>query len=696
MTDRRVTRSILRTVVFLVSALAALSTNAAERSAKPAFTQDVALPANRSFDITLEGEAASALSSAVMLDHFDVTALFERTSPTTLRYRGRGPALPSGVRTVTVYDVDAAGNWTQIGQFQVKLLSRHGFVSTKFDPSADVNGKGQVGEGHAPDANAPERATFQDATSQFAMRTELVRPSLTLRGEAQVAGVTNQREALRFGERAERAPRVDLAGYRIDLERGSTVLSLGHLNVGSFRHLLSGFSSRGVALTLGQGKTMSLQLAALNGSNIVGWSNPFGLDNSRHRALSAIVGWEALPKSPGLLRFETGYFVGSSQPVSGFNQAGVVTAEKSRGASYRIASAAPSGRWRVDAGYTASRFQDAFDAQVEEGLDVTPIETRTNEANYLDGSLTLLQSRKVGPTTASLTLNVRHENVEPLFRSLGASAQADLRSDATEMVFSLGPVNGTVSHLRTRDNLSSVDSILTTRTWRNVVNMSVPLATLLAHEGKEPRWAPVVTLQYEQLHQYADGVPPGGGFTIESIPDQFGWNGSVGAEWQIGTYRVGGRTGRSRQDNRQAGSENQDLTTDNSALTLGWNPTQDLSLGGELGLDRNTSTAEEKTDSTFRWAANVSWKFYREVAIAASVTNNRGWDDRNFRDSGNLDSFVELSSGFTLGRSAASTRKGRIFVRWIDRRNELVDRVFTLRDERSNNAVTTGLSLSLF
>jgi hypothetical protein len=665
---------------------------AQERIARPGFPDSKWIGANEPFEIVLEGEPAVEI--AVILDKLDISALLKRPSPERLRYHGRGPALPSGAHTLTVYNVDAGGAWVQIGRFPIRLLTRRGFVSTKVAPAVDLTEKGQLGERHAPDKNEPLRTTFQDGTMQLGLRTELIRPSVTVRAEAQVAGMTYQNEALRFGSEGEKAPKVDLAGYRFDVQRGSTVLSLGHFGIGALRHLINGFQSRGVALTIGQGRAATMQLAVMNGSSIVGWSNALGFAREQHRVWSANLGVEAFPSTPGALRLEYGYFQGSSQPLTGFNDAGVVTAERSRGSAIHIASGRPGSRLRFDGGYTLSRFGHAFDAQVEDRLVVTPIRDQTRDAYYGDVSLDILRGRKLGSTTASATLNVRFEDIEPLFRSIGALLQPDLRTGAAEVTFNLNSVTGGAGHVRTRDNLGSIDSILTTRTERTGFTLALPLGSMLRRGAAESRWAPVVSLQAEALHQYGDGVPVSGGFTIRNIPDQASWNALLGADWQIGMCRAGVRFGKTEQDNRQVGSEIRDFMTDTGALTLDWTPGPAFGLGGDLGLDRNASAEQQKTSSTLRWAARMRWTFYKKVAVAASLTNIRAWDDRGVRDSENIDSSVELSAEFRLSRG--ERRKGRVFVRWIDRRADFVDRSFGLRDLRRSASFATGLTLRLF
>lgn len=666
--------------------------HAQERVAKAGYDGAKAIGANESFEILMEG--ADAPRVAVVLGKLDISSLFERPAPGRLRYSGRGPALPAGEQTVTVYDVDTAGAWTQIGQFPIRLLSPRGFLSTTFQPTADVTGAGQFGAQNKPVQEDRDRDQFQDATTQIGMRTELIRPTVTMKAEGQVAGVTNQNQALRFGSEGERAPRLDLSGYRVDLQRGSTLLSIGHLGIGAQRHLISGFQSRGVAVTVGEGRPVSLQIATLNGSSIVGWSNAFGLENAKHRVWSATVGVEARPRTPGLLRFELGLFQGSSLPLNGFNTGGVVTAETSRGGALRVASNALGGRLRFDGGYTTSRFGEAFDRQVEENLDVTPLETPTAEAHYADLSVDLLQNFKVGAaTTASLTLNLHHDFIQPQFRSLGVPLQADLQLRAADVAFSVGEVTGTLASRRTRDNLGNLDSLLTTRTATDGLSVSMPLATMLGEGATQSSWYPTISVQAQLLHQFADVVPTDA-FPIDSLPDQLSRNVAFAADWQISAWRIGGRLGRTTQDDRRSSSGIGDLETDTGALTFDWAPRPRFSFGGDVGLDRSRSEEQQKTDSVFRWAARTNWTVYKEVTLVGSITNIRGFDDLDQRDSDNLDSSLELSTGFRLSR--ADRRKGRVFVRWVDRRGDLLDRTFGLRDVRRNSAFATGITVSMF
>ncbi|MEO8037075.1 MAG: hypothetical protein ABI837_21795, partial [Acidobacteriota bacterium] len=365
----------LRTVAF-----------ADELPVRAGFPPDQYLPSNAPIELRLGRPLRSGEGRlAVFVDQNDVTALFT-AFPDRLVYEGDRYPLPAGDHALIAWLVTADGTWKEVARFPFKAVSRRGFSKAIVAPSADLTSKGQLSESHRPVQNAPGRSTFQDGTMQMTIRTEHERPGLAVRTEGQITGVTFRNEAIRFGEKRDHAPLVDLSTYRVDVQRGSTVLSLGQLGYGSLRHLVNGFSSRGVALKLGEGKALSIQLAVLNGSSVVGWDNFLGLSRQQHRVAGATIGAELIPSRPGGFRVETTLFAGSLLPLSGFNQGSVQTAEKSRGGGLRLQASLPNQRFTIDAGITGSRFSEARDEQVESDLLVTPIPSRTRRANYVDAS----------------------------------------------------------------------------------------------------------------------------------------------------------------------------------------------------------------------------------------------------------------------------------------------------------------------
>ncbi|HXI13018.1 MAG TPA: hypothetical protein VNM92_10265 [Thermoanaerobaculia bacterium] len=532
---------------------------------------------------------------------------------------------------------------------------------------------------------------------QMTIRSEHERPGFAVRSEGQITGVTFRQEALRFGEKQDRAPLIDLSTYRVDVQRGSAVLSIGHLGYGSLRHLVNGFSSRGVALKYGEGKRLSFQLALLNGSSIAGWDNFFGLGQDKHRILGGTVGAELIPSRPGGLRVETTLFSGSLLPLSGFNQGSVQTAEESNGGGLRLQATSKNQRFTVDAGITGSRFNEALDEEVESGLAVTPIPSRTRRAQYADASFVLLQNRTLGKrkTATNLALSVRHERIEPLFRSVGVSLQADLQSDTVDLTWGIGPFATQLSHTRTQDNLAGIETILTTKTQRNALTVGAPLATVFGAAEKTAKYFPIFALQLDQTHQKGSGLPPNSDFEPANLPDQISLNGGASLAWQVGIFQIGYRIGKTLQDNRQIGRERADFDTSTNAVTIGFAPGQRLNVSFDVSREENGSEEDGKRDRTNRFGTNVSWTLFGQTALAGNISQTLGNNNLGTSNQRGTDGFLELASGFKVPLGAQK-RQGRAFVRFADQRARSKDLVFGTSSDRQGATVTSGVTFSLF
>lgn len=678
----------------ILAALLCASSSAQELTVQPSFDGGRYIARTAAIELTLGRTPVPEDGRiAVFIGQTDVTSLFTLNGE-QLVYQSAKLPLPAGDHEVIVFLVSEDGTWREIARSPLKVLSRLGFEKAMIKPSADFTGKAQPFASHAPDDNQPERRTFEDGTVQMTVSSEHVRNGFTLRSASQITGVTYRNEALRFGQEGEDAPPIDLGSYRIDLQRGSTILSVGHLGYGSLRHLVNGFSSRGVALKFGEGKTFSLQLAALNGSSVVGWDNFLGLDEGSHRILGATIGLEAIPTRPGGLRIEGTVFGGSLLPFSGFNQGAIRTAEKSDGLGLRISASDRNQRFTVDAGYSGSTFREARDAEVEDGLEVTPIPSRTNNAQYIDATVSLLRNRTIGKVPTNLTLTARHERVEPLFRSVGAFVQADLQTNGADLSGTFGPVSAQLSHVRTNDNLGGVDSILTTKTRRTALGVGIPLNQLIKSSRIKAVWLPTLALQTDLTHQFGAGVPVNSGFDPSNVPDQMSRNGTASLQWQLGRFSVGYRLAQSHQDNRQIGRENADFTTTSNGFNVGFTSGQRFNASLDLSLDENENELELRRDRTKRYGTTVAWTLFGQTALGATVSTSEA--DNNFRtlDQRGTIGSLELSSGFALSRRAAPNRQGRVFVRYSEQQDRTINRDFDLNSDRRGSTVSSGLTLS--
>lgn len=636
---------------------------------------------------------------AVVVGALDLSDLL-RAEPGGLSY-GPGPVpLPSGEHDVVVYRVAGASEWTELARFKLKVRARAGFDSATVAPVADLANKGQVSEGHRPDSAAPAREIFQDLTAQLGWRTEHVRGDFAIRTNVNVTGVSFRNEALRFGTLGEEAPKVDLAAYGLEIQKGWAKAALGQVSFGTQRHLVNGFASRGLALTLSPGKVVSLAVGGMNGSSIVGWDNFSGLSTAEHQMWAATLGLELLPSRPGGFRLELSGLDGSVQPIAGFTQGAVQSAEKSQGGAARLLFSDTAQRLRLEAGFARSRFRAAEDPQLEEGLPVRSIPDKTRNARFADVTVTPFPVITISETTqAAFSVLLRHERVDPQYRSVAAFAQADRLQNGLDVNGSLGPLTLTGSFLWTEDNLDEVPSILKTKTNRVAGSLGVALPSLFGNAEKQAPWLPVLTLNAEETHQYGASVPVNADALEAFIPDQVGSVAGAQLAWQAGIFQLGYRYGWSFQDNRQTGREGADLRNRTHGVSAGVSPFGTVGLRVELALERADNLETGRTDEVRRLGGSLTWQVFKDTNLAVNASTTLGRDVERTSESDSKELAAELSQGFRFGKLlplSSEGVRGRAFLRYASRLSSSFDATFGFDSSTSGWQWNTGVALSLF
>jgi hypothetical protein len=632
---------------------------------------------------------------AVLLGPTDVTDLFAQRG-STLVYRPELLPLPPGQHEIVVYLVTPQGAWREIGRFPLRVLRPGGVETATLTPRLDLNLKGQLDEHHEPADNAPPRSTYQDGTSQLDLQATATRGGWTIAPAINVMGVTYRPEALRYSLEGDDAPQVDLSSYGLRLSRGRGWVHLGHLTYGDHKYLVTGFNSRGAELYAPLGKAVDVTLTAANGTQIVGWDNPLGLEEQHHRIYSGKLGFELLPSRAGALRVEATYLDGSVLPQFGFNSRDVNDAEESDGWGARLLGSNASQRLRFEGGYASSTFTnpESRDPQLTAGLDVVPVRPERRDARYGSLTLGLLQKTWQSGKSANVNLTVRHDRVEPLFRTVATYVQADRQEDAGELQANLGPLAIQGSYTRNRDNLDGIPTILTTKTRRSAANLALPLAQL--GKGDKPRpWLPQLTYTFDRTHQFGEGVPPDSGFSASHVPDQVSLQQSVGVDWQGSRWRFGWRTNLSDQDNRQIGRERADLYGRAHMVTLGFTPWQPLDVTLDGGFERNESEELQRVDETRRLGLNLLWRITERMTVTAIGSRTRRSDEPRTQEGEDWSADVQWAWRFEKRREQHGW-SGQIFLRWYDQESDAFDRVFFFDTHREGWTLTSGVNFSLF
>jgi len=640
-----------------------------------------------------DGRLAFLLLSPDGSSSVDVTDLFRATERGFV-YRPELAPLPPGERDVAVYLVTPAGQWGEFTRVRLKVLRAGGFETATVVPRLDVTAEGRI-TGSGTQTSLSPTFTRDKLNLQLDLQGAFVRNGWTFAPRVNVIGASLQNEALRFGQLGNAAPQVDLSQYAVGLTHGGFSLQVGTVIYGTERHLLFGFVSRGVQVKAPLGGGVDVSFAAMNGSPIVGWDNPTGLQQDGNRIFAGTLGVELLPNRPGGLRIEALYVDGSQKPFSGFNQGAIVDAQKSQGVGLHLLASTSSNRIRIDGGWSVSRFENPSDPLLSQGHTLVPVEPERRQAHYVDLFLDLLQRQTKAGAPMNVSLILRHSRVDPQYRTVGSFFQADREEDGAEANVFLGSVAAHAIYTLAEDNLDRIPSILTTKTRRAAANVAVPLAQLFASAGVPRVWLPTASYTVDRTHQFGTSVPENGEFTTSFVPNQVSTNQTAGLDWFLARLRGGVRYGHAHQDNRQPGREAADFEVNTYGANVGVNAARGL----DVGLDAVREEAENlefgQQTRTMRLGMNLVWNL--SPAIAMSALASRSFSDQNPR----AREFELWNADAQIGWRFERRRNphgwgGRLFLRYLLQSIDI--RNFPLEPEPRRHLwrINGGLSLNLF
>jgi hypothetical protein len=614
-------------------------------------------------------------------------------------------------------------------QTEPQVKRRLGFDKLDFAPQLNVGFKSQFAEIHFPETNKPDRPTFADATLQGTWKTEMARGAFNMQSQFDFIGSGFRNEALRFGDLQGRAPKIDLSSYSMQFQQRTRKFTVGHSSFGAHRHLINNFASRGVILAAPLGPHADISLMTMNSTNIVGFDNLSGLANRRHRMHGAILGLDAFKSRPGGVRFEVGaldaWFTSNRQ---NFNQSNINDAERNRGYSARLLAKDKSERARLDGGFTRSYFYNPNDPLLNQGADVQSSRAETRNARYVDTGYDLLKEfvfkrtpspapsdaaepqpaatsqdapqPAVEPKKLNLSVNFRHERVDPLFRSIGANTQADLFRNEADFAGSYGELNFTAAHTRFNDNLAGIRTILRTNTLRAAFAINTPLQGLFsgARPSQPNPFLPRIGYTFERVTASADFIPVGGGFDQPgAIPDQANVVQSFTVEWQVKEIRLAYRMNHSLQDNRALGRERADLQNFTHNATVGLNPLATLELNLELNFEDANNREQARTDRTLRFGGVVNWQATRRQSFNLTLSTIGAGDLA--RTTKNFNNEFDLQWSFRLARENENRFKkvqANYFIRYANRFAHTRNFVENINNLTRLQTFNTGLNFIFF
>lgn len=661
---------------------------------------------------------------AFFLNEIDLTSLFI-IEPQTLTYLPKFAPLPTGENQLTIYLVAANNQWRKLAKFNLKVKAEVAETSKpatenimpsetsqtpagegadkwkmEFTPNVSLNVKGQNQNLTYPREAAPERNPYTDLAGQGDINFKIERGGWALTNQFNFAGSSYQQEALRFGELGFKAPRIDLSSYLIQFGKGRFSVRLGHVSFGSNRHLINSFSSRGITVTVPVSKQNEISFAVMNGTSVVGFDNFIGVTRRKHSVMSATFAREFFKERPNGLRVEFSVMRGSLLPLSNFNQGEINDAEKSVGLGVKVIGSDKKQRLRYEVGFTRSRFTNPNDPLLEQGFDVKEVRPSTRDARYGEISFDFLQGLKLWKEKKlKVTGTYRHEEIEPLFRSVVAYAQADRRQNQFEVSASFGEMNFVYGNLRDRDNLDEIASILKTLNRRNNFVFNIALNSFFT-PAKPKKWLPQISYMYEQTHQFGAFLPSSGLFdSLSQVPDQMNFNRTFNAQWQFSEkFGFGYRYNRAFQDNRQPGRDRADFLSMVNAFTVNYKPFSTLDLDFDLSQEQLESFEQLRIDKTFRLGTRAMWRtpFLKNSAFSAGFSTILAGDTRDLNDTRNFEFDMQWAYKFGFGKEKFKKLEAQFFIRYANRYGDARDRLFFINSFNKTQAFSMGLNFNIF
>ncbi len=654
---------------------------------------------------------ASEESIGIFLGQTDVTALFELTGK-RLRYSSQALPLPVGETSLVVYLVSVAGEWSEVASFPLRVKDAngsvdaakdqgnngaHGFDKLEVRPSASINLKAQSAVLYFPQTERPDRINSTDLAFQGSLQTNLTRGEFKHQNQFDFVGTTVQKEALRFGERNNEAPQIDLSSYLMQFQVKKVKIVTGHHSYGNNRYFIDGFSSRGLNVSVPLSSRFDLSFNAASGTSVVGWNNFTGLGRRKHNVIASTLGYELFPEHPGRLRFEVGALRGSLLPLNNINEQTLTDAETSNGVGTRVVATDRDNRLRIEFGFGRSRFGNPADPLLSQGFSIIPVRETSRNAQYLEVSYQILKHYTVvKDRKANLSFTFRHNRVDPLFRSVAVSTQADRLDNQLELTGSLGDITATIGHNRLSDNLDDVPSILKTLTRRSGLNLSVPLASIFHAGSTGFNWLPRLAYNYDTTHAFGAFLPINSDFALSHVPDQASTSHSFNADWQREKLRFGYRFNHSLTDNRQTGRELADFKTMVNTLTFGITPQRRLELNLDLSSERASNLEVTRLDSTWRTTFGVTLQTTKKSILAANISTAFAGDSANTTQSRNADLDLQWSWRFGIEKDKYRKVQGQFYIRYANRYTRATDRVFLFTNLSKLQTMSAGLSFTFF
>lgn len=630
---------------------------------------------------------------AFLVGRQDLTALFETKEDGVYRYANEALPLPSGESDLKVYWVGDDNQWQLLGEWPLRILSPGGFEQASWTPRAELSGQAQLDESFSGDAQGSPRGDhYEDASYQLGLDSEHRRGDLAINGSVNLTGVSYRPQALRFGEKQEQAPKLDLSDYRIGIAKGNATLVQGHVNYGSQPLLLDNLASRGLTYQHRFGQAVRFGLTAQHAQRIVGYNKLAGFDDADNRIMAASLGVELIPSRPGALFAELLYLTGRRLNALSFDVGEVADAERNTGYGLRIGGESEDGRLQGALDYARSRFDNPNDPIIGNGQGIVEVTETTDDAYALDLNYRLLEGDPASDWPLTLSIGYRTQRVDPLYRSMTAFLTADRASHNWRLQGQIGQISMQWEGARSEDNLDDIPSILKTRTEESRFNLAIPLAAIHS-DGSNRLWPQNISYAQQRTHQF--GINQA--FDDPSqIPDQYSVSHQLGFNWAFTDWNLDYNLNYAVQDNRQPGREQADFVNRGHNLNIGLRVTESLTLGIGIGHTEASDLEADLDRFSNNYSFDADWQVDTRWSLSGNFGITRDDDSQDNGESENNQAQMQLGYRFELPGPAGGRLPGQAYLRANYAEARSINTTFGLDSEGVNRSLHAGLSLSLF
>lgn len=625
----------------------------------------------------------------------DVTALLRRPEPGRVVIEPTPGGWAAGEGEFVVWRV-ANAQWEELLRVPLRVRTAAGFDTSQARPTAELQLQSRAAEYRDDGQPASPRGTTNDLAGRGGLAWTGTRGDWRTEAQLNLAGASFRGGALRYSQLQERAPKLDLAEWRIALARGDHAMEAGHVQWGNHPLLIQGLSTRGLAARTRLAPWLDVGVSALHGKPVAGYDDLVGLDESEQRSHAVTLGAELIADRPGGLRAELTWVDASQRAESGFEVGEVGDAERSRGLGLRLVGSSPAGRVRGELAVARSRFTNPFDPLLALGDELQPVAPVTAPAHVADLQVELLRQAEFGGHKLDLGVGIRHERAAPLYRSIGAVVTGDQELTRLQWRAALAGAQLTWQLARREDNLDRIATVLANRTDESGLTLNLPLPAWFAAEpGAATAW-PTVSATWQNVHQRAINTPAteDSGIAATHRPDQQNRSQQLNLGWSLGPASLAYTLARSIQDNRQLGRERADFRS------LGHQISASGPLGdawrANLALNRSRNLAVETGLVTWTTGGSfgLDWQASERIAVAANVAHNLGDDSDDRSLARSTTAQLQTTWRFDLPGPGAKLL-GQAHLRVARQGDTNRDRVFGLASDWRAWWVDIGFSVAL-